>query len=52
MKREHKFFIAGVVLALIAPLLIDWALFGTPTPCKTIKSFEDGSSIQACSVKE
>lgn len=51
MKREHKYFIAGLVVALIAPLLIDWALFGTPTPCETIKKYEDGSSVQACRVK-
>jgi hypothetical protein len=52
MKREHKFFIAGIVVALIAPLLIDLVLFGTITPCETIKSYEDGSSVQRCSVKE
>lgn len=33
MKRETKYFIAGIIVALIAPLLLDWALFGTVTPC-------------------
>lgn len=51
MKRETKFFIAGVVLALIAPLLLDWAMFGHPIPCETVKTFEDGSSIQNCRVR-
>lgn len=44
-------FFAGFVLAMILPFLIDWALFGTPTPCQTEKVFEDGSSIQSCEVR-
>lgn len=52
MKRETKYFIAGLVVALIAPLLADWALFGTATPCETIETYENGGSLQACGVKE
>lgn len=44
-------FIIGFILALIVPLLIDWVLFGTPTPCHTVKVYEDGSSLQACEVR-
>lgn len=44
-------FWAGVVLALVLPFLIDFALFGTPFPCKTIQTFEDGSSVQSCEVR-
>jgi hypothetical protein len=44
-------FIAGFILALIVPFLIDWVLFGTPTPCHTVKTYEDGSSLQACEVR-
>lgn len=51
MKRETKFFIAGIIVALIAPLVLDWALFGTPTPCKTTIKYEDGSSVQHCEVR-
>ena len=52
MKRETKYFIAGLVVAFIAPLVLDWALFGTATPCKTIETYKNGSSLQACGVKE
>ena len=44
-------FWAGVVLAIALPFLLDFAMFGTPFPCETIKTFEDGSSVQKCSVR-
>ena len=44
-------FFAGFLLAVVLPFLIDWALFGTPTPCQTEKVFENGSSIQSCEVR-
>lgn len=53
-KKDHTklyIFLAGVLVALLAPFLIDWVLFGTPTPCHTIKVYEDGSSLQACEVR-
>lgn len=49
---KAKYIFIGVIIGLILPLLIDWLLFGSVTPCHTIKKFEDGSSIQACTVKE
>lgn len=44
-------FWAGVILAIVVPFLLDFAMFGTPFPCETIKTFEDGSSVQKCSVR-
>lgn len=44
--------IFGVLIGLALPFLIDWALFGNPTPCHSVKVFEDGSSIQACEVRK
>ncbi len=44
-------FVVGFILALAIPFLMDWALFGTPTPCSTTKVFEDGSSLQSCEVR-
>lgn len=44
--------IIGVVIGIALPLLLDLFLFGTVTPCHTIKHYEDGSSVQACTVKE
>lgn len=42
--------VAGVILGLLMPFLVDYALFGTPMPCKTVQVYEDGSSIQSCKV--
>ena len=44
-------FFVGLVLAIIITFLLDFALFGTPFPCETVKTFEDGSSVQKCSVR-
>lgn len=44
-------FVAGFLLAMAIPFLLDWALFGTPVPCQTTQVFEDGSSIQSCEVR-
>lgn len=44
-------FLAGVAVAIIAPMLMDLVLFGTITPCHTVKVYEDGSSLQACEVR-
>lgn len=44
-------FLLGMVIGLAYPFAIDWALFGDATPCHTIKVYEDGSSIQGCSVR-
>ena len=41
----------GVLIGLMLPFLIDWAMFGNPTPCHSIKVFEDGSSLQSCQVR-
>ena len=42
----------GIILGLLLPFLVDWILFSTPFPCQTIANYEDGSSIQACKVRE
>lgn len=44
-------FLVGFFLALTLPFFLDFVLFGSPVPCETIQSFEDGSSIQKCSVR-
>lgn len=41
----------GLTIGLITPLAVDYALFGTIEPCKTITKYEDGSSVQNCEVK-
>lgn len=41
----------GLVLGLALPFLGDYILFGTPTPCHSVKVYEDGSSIQHCEVR-
>lgn len=43
--------VAGIIIGLATPYLIDMALFGDFTPCQTTKLYEDGSSIQACRVR-
>lgn len=45
-------FFGGVVIGLLLPLVLDWYMFGDFTPCHSIQVFEDGSSLQACNVKE
>lgn len=42
----------GVAIGLAYPLVLDYVLFGTITPCRTAVKYEDGSTIQHCSVKE
>lgn len=44
-------FLVGFLIALALPFLIDYALFGNAMPCETVKTFEDGSSVQKCSVR-
>lgn len=44
-------FFCGFLVALALPFLIDWALFGTPTPCHTEKVYNNGSSLQSCEVR-
>ena len=41
-----------IAIGLLLPLLMDVVLFGTPTPCETVVRYEDGSSVQHCSVRE
>lgn len=43
--------ITGIILGLLIPLALDWALFGTVQPCHTVRLYEDGSSVQACEVR-
>lgn len=50
MSKATIFFI-GAVVGICLPLLMDLVLFGTLMPCETVKTFEDGSSIQNCSVR-
>lgn len=42
----------SISVGLSIPLVVDYALFGTITPCHTVKVYEDGSSFQACEVKQ
>ena len=49
---KAKYLIIGVIIGLVLPLMMDWLLFGSINPCHTVKKFEDGSTIQACTVKE
>lgn len=44
--------IIGIVIGLLFPLAIDYVMFGTISPCETVTAYEDGSSVQHCSVKE
>lgn len=44
-------FLLGLLLGVMTPFLIDIVMFGTPMPCKTTESFQDGSSLQLCEVK-
>lgn len=44
--------VLGIVIGLIIPLAIDLALFGTIQPCKTLTSYEDGSTTQVCHVRQ
>jgi len=41
----------GILIGLAIPFLIDWAMFGTPIPCKTVVVYEDGGSLQTCEVR-
>lgn len=43
--------VIGIFIGLAIPFIVDFALFGDFTPCKTFIKFEDGSSLQACSVR-
>lgn len=51
MKTPLKFLFYGLAIGIAIPFAIDILLFGTPTPCHTIYSYNDGSSIQACGSK-
>lgn len=48
---KSKAFILGLAIATLAPFLGDYILFNDFTPCETVTVYEDGSSIQACTVK-
>ena len=50
MSKTTAFFL-GLAIAAALPLAIDFALFGTITPCETIQRYNDGSTIQKCSVE-
>lgn len=43
--------IIGVLIGIALPFMVDMVLFGDPTPCSTIKVYEDGSSIQGCGTR-
>jgi hypothetical protein len=43
--------IIGIIIGVLMPLIMDLFLFGTPFPCSTVTTYEDGSSVQKCSVR-
>lgn len=50
--QEHATaLIIGLVFGIVAPLLVDFVLFGSMTPCHTVTAYEDGSSVQHCEVR-
>ena len=42
----------GIIMFILFNLAVDWALFGTVKPCKTVTSYKDGSSVQVCSAND
>lgn len=42
----------GLAIGMLVPMMIDWSLFHTISPCRTIQQFEDGSTIQRCTVRK
>lgn len=52
MKTPLKFLFYGLAIGIAIPFAIDIILFGTPTPCHSLYTYKDGSSIQACGSKD
>lgn len=40
-----KNIILGILIGLCLPYLVDWALFGDPTPVNITRTYEDGSFV-------